>query len=299
MEIQSIHLHQNMKINICARSANRLICIFTKFSLLASLFLFTPSAYSAGEFMVAPTRIVFENRDRSARVNLINTSTETSTYRIQFENKRMTEAGQVLTVEEPLPGELFADKMVRYSPRQITLPPGKSQTIRVILRKPSGLAEGEYRSHLAFSYIPTNTSSDIENTIDPASGQIAIRLIPILKITIPVIVRQGKLSAQAAMNNIEYHAEEIPYLELTLKRTGNQSIYGDLTATFTDKKGEQFVVGKANGVAVYTPNQLRKYKLSLQPTPGLDIKNGKLTISYHEKEKAGGKLLTESTISIP
>ena len=51
---------------------------------------------------------------------------------------------------EAAPGEHFADGMLSWSPRQITLQPGTAQVVRLMVRKPEGLAEGEYRSHLDF-----------------------------------------------------------------------------------------------------------------------------------------------------
>lgn len=292
-------MYHAMKKSNCAVGRNSLICFLIKLSLFISLFFNISSAHSAGELLVAPTRVVFENRDRSTRVNLINTGTETTTYRIEFENKRMTETGQFVNVEKILPGDLFLDNMVRYSPRQVTLPPGQSQAIRIILRKPANLPEGEYRSHLLFRSIPSSSPSNIEDAVDPDSGQISIKLIPVLGISIPVIARHGQLSAEINITEMRYHSGDEAHISLALNRSGKQSVYGDLTATFTDQKGESFVIGKANGVVVYTPNTLRRFKLPVQASPGLQINKGKLQISFHEKAKAGGKLLTESTISIP
>lgn len=281
-----------------------LISIFIQFGLFASLFFYIPSVHAVGELLVAPTRVVFEKRDRSARVSLINTGTETTTYRIKLEHKRMTEDGKFILVDEPLPGELFVDNLVRYSPRQVTLPPGQSQAIRIILRKPKDLPEGEYRSHMLFRSIPPTNSTNIENTADPDNQKLTIQLIPILGISIPVIVRHGNLAVDVSISDIQYQDVEEDdgeqqFVSLSLNRDGNQSIYGDLTATFIDEKGEKFVVGKANGLSVYSPNSHRIVKLALHPTPGLQIENGKLLLSYHQTADNGGQLLAESNLTIP
>ena len=91
---------------------------------------------------------------RTAQVDLINNGSEPATYRISLVNQRMGEDGQFLPVDTPLAGELFANDMVQFSPRQVTLQPGTSQTVRVMVRKPAGLAAGEYRSHLHFEKMP-------------------------------------------------------------------------------------------------------------------------------------------------
>ena len=45
---------------------------------------------------------------------------------------------------------LSAADLVRYSPRQVELAPGEVQTVRIQIRKPEGLKDGEYHSHLVF-----------------------------------------------------------------------------------------------------------------------------------------------------
>ncbi|KPJ91128.1 MAG: hypothetical protein AMJ55_12370 [Gammaproteobacteria bacterium SG8_15] len=64
---------------------------------------------------------MFEARDRTAQVTVVNSGDETGTYRIELVNKRMTDAGTFENIEEPGEGDLFADKMLRYSPRQVVL----------------------------------------------------------------------------------------------------------------------------------------------------------------------------------
>jgi hypothetical protein len=39
-------------------------------------------------------------------------------------------------------------------------------------------------------------------------------------------------------------------------------------------------VGIANGVAVYTPNLTRKFSMNLNIITGIDLKSGKLLITY-------------------
>ncbi len=266
---------------------------------LSGLLLLIPApANAAGELTVAPTRVMFDNRTRSAKVNLINTGDETATFRVQLVQKRMTENGTFEDVQQRLPGELFADRLVRFSPRQVTLQPGQSQAIRIVIRKPANLAEGEYRSHMLFRSIPVTGASDIDRMTDLAEQELSVQLIPVLGISIPVIVRHGTTSAEVEISDLQYLEGDKPQLSFTLKRDGNQSVYGDFTVSFTDQSDEQFVISKVNGVAVYTPNAQRKMKMQLYPTPGLKIKNGKLSISYHQSVKEGGKLLAESDLVI-
>jgi hypothetical protein len=57
------------------------------------------------------------------------------------------------------------------------------------------------------------------------------------------------------------------------------------------------VIGKAGGVAVYTPNASRRFRLTLQS--GLELAHGTLSLSYRERPDAGGKLLAQTSIQLP
>ena len=170
---------------------------------LAALLLLTglsSGLQAAGNLMVTPTRIVFEQRDRSAQITLINQSDKTSSYRISFVRQYMTEDGQFLPVEEGEPG-LFSDPMIRFSPRQVSLPPGQSQVIRLALRRPADMADGEYRSHMLFQALPEPSSTNVEALTQQKPEGISIELVPIVGISIPVIVRHGDLHSAVTLSN--------------------------------------------------------------------------------------------------
>lgn len=120
---------------------------------LASLILLASHAF-AGELMVHPTRVVFDGNTRTAQIDVINSGTETMTYRISLIRRRMTDTGEFVPVESAHEQERFADEMIRYSPRQVVIPPGGTQAVRLQLRKPANLEDGEYRSHLLFQALP-------------------------------------------------------------------------------------------------------------------------------------------------
>ncbi|MCK4304896.1 MAG: molecular chaperone, partial [Candidatus Eisenbacteria sp.] len=226
-----------------------------------------------------------------------------ATYRISLVNRRMSETGEFSAVDSPAPGEQFADPMLRYSPRQVTLAPGEGQVVRIMLRKPAGLAPGEYRSHLQFNKLPgAKEQTGIDSEGSPGDGEIAVTLTAMVGASIPVIVRHGKTSATVTLSNLELQQPadgQPPILSIHLQRSGNRSVYGDLAVTFTPQGGTEQVIARAGGVAVYTPNLLRRAKLALHPEPGLTLKHGTLRVTYRERPEAGGKLLAEAAIELP
>lgn len=266
--------------------------------LLAALWL---AASAQADLAVFPTRLVLEGKTRSAQLEVINNGQETATYRIHLVNKRMTETGSFEDVQQAAPGEQFADKLVRYSPRQVVLAPGAGQAVRLSVRLPAGLAAGEYRSHLLFERLPPDQGSSIENAATKPD-EIGVQLRVLMGVSIPVIVRHGETAATVSLSGLELmkpEAGQPPALAFVLNRSGTRSVYGDLGVTFTPEGGEEQRVGLAGGVAVYTPNALRRVRIALQPPPGLALARGTLRVSYRERPDAGGKLLAEAVLPLP
>ncbi len=270
--------------------------------LLLALLILLPLRPAWADLMVAPTRIVFDKNQRTVQLDLINSGAGTATYRISVVNRRMSETGEFSSIDSPAPGEQFAGELLRYSPRQVVLAPGAGQTIRISLRKPADLPAGEYRSHLLFERVAEAKGATSIETQDAPAGEVSVQLIMLAGISIPLIVRHGETAANVTLSSLELlktAAGQPAALALVLQRTGNRSVYGDLGATFTPQGGAAQEVGKAGGVAVYTPNALRRVKLALQPPAGLVLARGTLRVTFRDRPDAGGKLLAEAAIELP
>ena len=269
--------------------------------LLCVLALVPPPALA--ELMLNPTRVVLAKNQRSAQVELINNSSEPATYRISAVNRRMSETGDFIAVTEAGPGELFADTMLAWSPRQITLAPGSAQVVRVMVRKPEALAPGEYRSHLHFERLPG--AGDVASSVEgdaKADPKIGVVIKTLVGASIPVIVRQGDSDGAAALTQLALQpaqAGKAPLLAFLIERSGNSSVYGDLNVMFTPRGGQSRLLAKAGGVAVYTPNPMRRAVLALQLAPGASLAGGELRLTYRERPEAGGKLLAEAALALP
>jgi hypothetical protein len=258
-----------------------------------------------GDLLVAPTRIVLEGRLRSAEVSLINIGRQTATYRVSLTHLQMSENGEMKEIDKPEEGAPFADALIRYSPREVTLEPNAAQVVRMQIRLPASLPDGEYRSHLLFRAVPPETVAP-ERSIEkageekPATG-FSVRLTPIYGVSIPVIVRHGATAAKASLEDAAYRpavGDEPAMLECRLKRSGNQSIYGNLTVAFVPASGTRRVVGVVNGIAVYTPNPFRTVRVPLQAPPGVVLAHGRLEVAF-SKADVNGERLAETAVSLP
>lgn len=262
---------------------------------------FAPSnayAQSSGDLVVAPTRIVFEGRTRSAQLGLVNKGSGSATYRISVINMRMGENGQLTEIAEPEPGQQFADRLFRYSPRQVTLDPGATQAIRLLLRKPKDLEPGEYRSHLMMRAIPDTSSQSIDA---PTIGS-AVQLIPVFGIAIPVIVRHGDVDYGSAISDIELipanETNQLNRLRFNLERTGNRSSFGDLVATLKDGSSD-VVLAQVMRIAVYTPNDSRVVEMPLRVPEGVSLAGKTVNLTFKTIADEGAKLMAEGTIQLP
>src|SRR4051794_31814423 len=86
--------------------------------------------------LVAPTRVAFDARHRTAAITVMNSGSKAATSRISFVQMVMDEAGQVRELTPEQQAQNPADQLVRYSPRQVYLEPGVAQTVRLQVRKP-------------------------------------------------------------------------------------------------------------------------------------------------------------------
>ena len=238
--------------------------------------------YSQGNLLITPRRVVFDGSSRSIDLNLANTGADTATYAISMVQIRMTAEGGFESITEPDPGQRFADRFIRFFPRSVTLGPGEAQLVKVQVTRRSQLERGEYRSHFYFRAEKAPTPLGEE---DPAveSNSIAVKLTPVFGITIPVIIRVGDLSVNVEMVdiNLDKNNKNGPMLSFSFLRKGEKSVYGDLEVKHIAEQGTETRVAIARGIAVYTPNQLRKFQLNLQNPEGkVNFNKGKLVLIY-------------------
>lgn len=249
-------------------------------------------AAAGGDLLVAPTRLELDGF-RGTEVVLNNIGSEPATYRISLELRRMTPEGRLedVTEEQATPAERAALELISYAPRRVTLDPNQPQAIRVGVRPPAGLAEGEYRVHMLFRAIP-DAKPPTAAAAAPAQG-VSVQLTPIYGVTIPVIVRNGKLSAEAGIANARIVQEAgRPAVSFDLTRSGNRSLYGEVRVL---KPGAKDPVISAKGIAIYHEIGQRSVTLPVAESFTGTLA-GPATIQYIERHPSGSRVLAESQV---
>lgn len=246
-----------------------------------------PQTPGAGDLMLVPTRVILEGRQRGCEVVLKNIGKVKATYRIHFKEMRMDPNGD-LKDREKSAGEVNAADLVRFSPRQVELEPGESQTVRLQVRKPAELPEKEYRSHMVFQGVPPAEPPPPPQ--QEGSKEISFKITPVYGIAIPVIIRHGDTQAEVKLTHLSYRPADTdkmpPLVTLRLERAGNRSVLGDFEATVESgtgfKKGASLMVMK--GVAVYPDIPYREVMVPLRVEAGRSLKGARLKITYTPKD---------------
>lgn len=258
---------------------------------LFALGLFSPVVplYAQDALQVMPTRLVL-NRESSGELTLINKGNKPGIYRILLRNIRTDDKGKFETAESALEGERYADDFVRFSPRRVTVDPGSFQKVRVMVRRPKDLADGEYRTHMVFQTLPEQKVNTLDET---ATDDMSVAVQTIVEISIPVIIRHGKLTADVKLSSAEKKNDKVLF---TMNRQGNRSLYGDIEVFLNSGANKNTRVGYARGLSVYYPNTSRHVELPLSMPDGVNASNQELLLKFTEDKDFGGSLSADIVI---
>ncbi|BBP42990.1 fimbrial biogenesis chaperone [Thiosulfativibrio zosterae] len=212
---------------------------------LIFLVLMICSTLAHANLLISPTRILFSGNERAENVVIMNQGNTTATYRIELVTQRQTADGGYLRLDnkkDDLTGMFAAEDMIRFSPRQVTLAPGEKQTVRLSLRRPERLPEGEYRTHLGFTQLPNPVA------IDSAPGAAKMQVFMLTSFTIPVQVWQGKLNLQAKIAKAQILATPVSEnpkqkqwaVAIDLNRSGSFSSVGKLNVYWKPTLQEEY-----------------------------------------------------------
>ncbi len=270
---------------------------FTFLALFIAGFLLTATEAGA-DLTITPWRVVFGPRDRSAIVQLLNTTDHTNTYRFGWVMMKALPVGGY--DEEPITKESDKDphsvaKMVMFSPRQVTIEPHSEQVIRLSLRRPADLPPGEYRAHMTMIRLATQDTQ----TQDPNAKTISMALKVNLGFSIPVIVRQGEdRELKVALLNPQLKVQDgHTVLNLQLGRVaGKFSSYGTISVFWTPPTGKEQKIGELTNVALYPETRTRD--IQVQITAKDRIVGGKIRVVYDGKYESEGTKWAENTFPV-
>lgn len=248
-----------------------------------------------GNLLVAPMRVVFDGTKQREDLNLSNIGQDTAVYLISFIHYQMQQDGSFKQLDHVDSLTNRADKYLRIFPRKVVLPPGESQTIRMQFRKPAGMANGEYRSHLYFRAEKEVAALGM-STAQTDTTKLSVSITPVFGISIPVIIRNGNLEYKMSLSDVKLTVvnDTVSNISFSINRKGDRSSYGSIRVEFVPASGKAFDVGLANGVGVYTDLESRRFTILIRNKATQPFKNGKLVIRYSLPREEGGTELAKT-----
>ncbi len=254
------------------------------FFLIFILFFDIGWAYAGSKtLMINPVRVVFEGRTRTATVHVSNTNSEPIKYRISLVTLRKNAEGKLAFVENETEEDKFVQSMIRFSPRQATIEPGTRQVVKLMVRKPADLPEGEYQTRIRFMPLADQVSSSTSKNNVPAKSQINIDLL--VGVTIPVVIQHGKV--KAAVSPAKIVLQKHPQIPsglaaiITLSRSGSYSAFGDVVVSHI-AGSDKTLIGKGESVGIYIPDVSRTFAIPLQSLEKVDFTKGKLRVEFSQ-----------------
>jgi hypothetical protein len=247
---------------------------------LCGIFAFISPAQARVDIL--PKKIVLDDKMRSTDITLMNLGDKTGTLRLSIISYRQDEDGTYHLLDAPLSPAFDPETIVRFSPRQFTLPPGGRQKIRISVQRPAELPDGEYRFHI--KAISFDTQSPLGGgSAPPAERGSNFDIDMNVAVAIPVIVRKGDLTSTARIENIgllgpsenQYGA---PALTFDIVRTGTAGTLGTIHA-FWEPAGtsDSLKIAGVGNVNVFSEVQKRTMVVPLHETI---MGAGKIRIRY-------------------
>lgn len=265
--------------------------------LIAGAAIVTPVAIARADLLILPIRVVFKDRDKMQGVTVMNTSDKNATFRLSFYYQKQVEGGGYQKVDGPITPECDMEKMMVFSPRQISLPPGGKQAIRLSLRRPPEQPDGECRIHLKMQRLaPAERPIPEENLKkDTVSTKLNINV----GFSIPVMMRQGKYDSSAKITDAKIvrgeKSDQSDMLTFTVNRQGKFSTLGSMQALWTPADGgDEKEVGRLNDINVYAESPRRLVKMALREK---GLTNGKMRLVYEGGDADKG--ITFDEVNVP
>ncbi|MEI5638149.1 MULTISPECIES: fimbrial biogenesis chaperone [unclassified Pseudoalteromonas] len=250
---------------------------------------------SHASLLITPTRIAFDDRQRVTKVTLINNSDESKTYRMSFQEKLALKTGGYSNFANPKSNLMAASSYLRMSPKQVILGPGERQVVKLALRKRANMAEGEYRSHLLFSALPSASKKQAS-----ASSEGGIKINLIMSYSIPVLFRVGSEKPTVSLENVDLVNTEQggQRIELVLNRLGKYSSFGRLEAFWqADGSVTAQLVSTLSKFSVYPELNQRAVALDIPKHLAIEPP-GTLTIKYLGDEEYQGQTFINDTVKL-
>jgi len=239
---------------------------------------------------VSPTLVLFDGEIGTKAITVTNTGTKEQICRVSLINFRMAADGGMSVAATPAENEHFATGMVRYAPRELILPPGGSEVVRLQVVNPR---PGEYRTHVAVQQVP-----DVDALQAPPFERregVSMDLRAVFGVAVPLIIRQGDPSASVSFGDAHLTSlpDGTPAVALRVERSGERSVRGELSLRRDGKE-----IATIDGISIYAPTPYRDVVLRLAAEDAARLRDGRLEASFQEPEETRNPVAARTVIHL-
>ncbi len=218
---------------------------------MAALFVLLFAANISAGVLVAPTVVFLSETNRTGRITLQNPTDVPQEVNIffSFGLPVSDSLGNVSVIlQDSVTGDpKSAMDWVKAFPRTVVLPPGGNQTVRLVIKPPDDLPDGEYWARIVVR------SQDARGTVPRADDNtgISTQLNMVIQTAIMLKYRTGELISNLELTSAGARLDgNIVQVMLDMVCRGNVSYMGILHSRVLDKNNNEIGRGKIN-LAVY------------------------------------------------
>lgn len=249
---------------------------------------FVADASANSLLFIAPHRVVIAPDQRTTEVTVANQSEAKRRYEITMIDSVMLETGATKRVDT---FEYSAKRMVRYVPRAVELAPGERQTVRLMVRRPKDLADGDYHSHLLFreKAVEEPQAADGEKE-QKFSFQVGAQY----GVAIPVIVQQGTVESAVTVGDVAKTEGPRAGLAVTFNRAGNAEA-GAYLRVFHVDGGTEKAISAPMWVRIYREVDSITRNIPLMADAKVD---GKIILRLYEHADQNAEILDVKEVNL-
>lgn len=260
------------------------------------LALFIPM-YASANIMVVPLRVLFNDRDRTADITLLNSSANAGVFRVGWMYRKLNPDNTYENIDGPLDPAFDPAQMIVFSPRQVRIQPGGRQRIRMSLRRPADLPPGEYHAHMRLLRLVGQ--DETERASDAPESGMALGVVANLGVAVPVVIRQGAYDCRVEITDARFIAagqedEKQPQIEMFLNRSGLHGAMGRVMV-YWDHDGKEEIAGRMNNVSLFTEVSRLRVRIPLQIT---NIPGGTIRVAFEGDGPDRGMKYAEKTFPV-
>ncbi len=261
-----------------------------------AFFTLATSGFAAEVLFVSPTRVNLNEQNKVVVMNVTNMSDIDRTYSVGVKDIVMLEKGVTQAVDS---FPYSAKKMLRFFPRQFTVPAGQKQSIRIMAKIPADTPDGDYHSHIYFLEDSTKQSKPETQGLSAGSGQ-AITSVPLAySVMMPVTLRKGNVETSVnwvdpkiAISKKAGRPPNTYTISMDLIRSGNGQGAAYIEVMYNGKQ-----IGKRRTAYIYREIDKRNY--SFDVTIPDAVSGGPVQLRLMTGEKTKPTPVGETTLAIP